>query len=287
MSRALVLSGGGVKSAYSAGCIKYLLGELNIKYQILCGISSGAINCGFLSQFADGQEIEAANTLADLWSNLQVSDVYKRWAPFGKFHALWKNSFYDSSPLFDLIKKNISLLKIREVGKKVGVGSVSISSGKYTIFTPSDDDFIEGIVASSSFPIALSPINIRGQLWTDGGIKHISPLHTAIDFGATEIDLIITSPKSRVIKFIENPSIMDIVIRILDLSTDKIMANDIEKVHMHNKLAEAGIVGHKYVKLNILRPDYNLIEDLLDFRPKKIKEMMEKGYQDALNKYIV
>jgi NTE family protein len=285
--RALVLSGGGVKSAYSAGCIKYLLGDLKNQYQIYAGVSSGAINCGFLAQFPDGQEAEAADMLIDLWSKLQVNDIYKRWEPFGRFHALWKNSFYDSSPLFNLIKKNISLSKIREVGKKIGVGAVSVSSGKYTTFTQDDNDFIEGVTASASFPVALKPINIRGQLWTDGGIKSISPLHTAIDLGATEIDLIITSPKSRIIKYINKPTIIDIVIRILDLSTDKIMANDIEKVYMHNKLAAAGIAGHKYIKLNILRPENNLIEDLLDFDPIKIREMIQKGYKDTKYKYMM
>jgi hypothetical protein len=43
----------------------------------------------------------------------------------------------------------------------------------------------------------------------------------------------------------------------------------------------------KYVKLNIIRPENNLIEDLLDFRPEKIREMMEKGYKDAVVKYIM
>ena len=65
------------------------------------------------------------------------------------------------------------------------------------------------------------------------------------------------------------------------------MANDIEKVQMHNILAQAGLSDYKYVKLNILRPDYNLIQSLLDFRPEKIKEMMEKGYADAKYKYNV
>ena len=32
---------------------------------------------------------------------------------------------------------------------------------------------------------------------------------------------------------------------------------------------------------------FNLIEDLLDFRPHKIKEMMETGYHDAKTKFIL
>jgi hypothetical protein len=56
---------------------------------------------------------------------------------------------------------------------------------------------------------------------------------------------------------------------------------------MHNILAMAELEDKRYVKINILRPDYNLIEDLLDFRPEKIKEMMEMGYADAKYRYTM
>ncbi len=105
--------------------------------------------------------------------------------------------------------------------------------------------------------------------------------------GADVIDVIITSPHTRVKRFIESPTTVDILKRSMDLSTDKIMANDIEKVEMHNKMAQAGLENKRYVKINILRPEFNLIEDLLDFRPEKIQEMMQKGYLDAKSKYTM
>lgn len=285
--RALVLSGGGSKGAYQAGALKYILGELNIVYDVFCGVSVGAINCAYLSMFHSGEEKSASDLLADLWSKLDNSKIYKRWFPFGSWHALWNKSFFDSSPLYNLLKNGIDLDKIRLNGKKVCVGTVSLSSGKYTIFDQSSDHFIEAVIASASFPGMLTPVKFLGQLWTDGGIKEISPIKKAMEMGADEIDVIITSPQTRVKHFIKNPTTVDILKRSIDLSTDKIMANDIEKVQMHNRLAEAGLADYKYVKLNILRPDYNLIEDLLDFRPEKIKEMMEKGYADAKYKYIM
>jgi NTE family protein len=285
--RALVLSGGGSKGAYQAGALKYILGELSVVYDVFCGVSVGAINCSFLSMFHGGEEAKSGNLLADLWNQLDNSKIYKRWFPFGRWHALWNKSFFDSSPLHTLLKSHIDLDKIRASGKKVNVGTVSLSSGKYTIFDQSSDHFIEAVIASASFPGMLTPVKFLGQLWTDGGVKEISPIKKAMEMGADEIDVIITSPQTRIKHFIENPTTVDILKRSIDLSTDKIMANDIEKIQMHNTLAEAGLADYKYVKLNILRPDYNLIEDLLDFRPEKIKEMMEKGYKDAKYKYTM
>lgn len=285
--RALVLSGGGSKGSYQAGALQYLLYDLQIKYDIICGVSVGAINGAFISQFPDNEEQLSSETLKNMWLQLDNSKIYKRWKPFGRLHAIWKNSFYDSSPLSDLIKSNIKIDKIRSSGKKISVGTVSLSSGKYTIFDQSSEYFIEAVIASASFPGMLEPVNFMGQLWSDGGIKEISPLQKAVEMGADIIDVIITSPKTRVNHFIENPTTVDILKRTIDLSTDKIMANDIEKVHMHNELANAGLLDKKLVKLNIIRPNFNLIQDLLDFRPEKIKEMMSKGYADAKIQFIM
>ena len=135
--KALVLSGGGSKGAYQAGALKYILGELNTVYDVFCGVSVGAINCAYLSMFHSGQEKESSDLLAHLWSQLDTSKIYKRWQPFGRWHALWKKSFYDSSPLYNLLKNGIDLEKIRNSGKKVNVGTVSLSSGKYTILNRS------------------------------------------------------------------------------------------------------------------------------------------------------
>ncbi len=285
--RALVLSGGGSKGAYQVGALKHILGEQGVSYDAFCGVSVGAINCAALAMFSDGEEKLSISTLADMWSTLDTPKIYKRWFPFGRWHALWNRSFYDSSPMHQLLRKTLDLQKIRTSGKKVSVGTVSLSSGKYTIFDHTSEYFIEAVIASASFPGMLTPVKFLGQLWTDGGVKEISPIKKAVELGADVIDVIITSPHTRVKRFIEEPTTVEILKRSIDLSTDKIMANDIEKIEMHNRLALAGLEDRKYVKINILRPDYNLIEDLLDFRPEKIKEMMEKGYADAKYKYIM
>lgn len=285
--RALVLSGGGSKGAYQVGALKYILGEKGVSYDALCGVSVGAINVAFLAMYKYGEEIESVENLATMWSQLNNSKIYKRWFPFGRWHAIWRRSFFDSSPLNHLLKTGISLDRIRAAGKQVNVGTVSLSSGKYTIFDQTSEHFVDAVIASASFPGMLTPVEFLGQLWTDGGIKEISPIKKAVELGADIIDVIICNPKTRIKRFIPNPTTVDVLKRSMDLSTDKIMANDIEKVEMYNILAQNGLTDKKYVQLNIVRPDLNLIEDLLDFRPDKIKEMMDKGYTDAIKRIQV
>lgn len=279
--KGLVISGGGSKGSHSVGIISYLLGDLKLDFQILCGVSVGAITAAFLAQFKVGEERQAASKLYQMWSNLSTKDVYIPWKPFGKLLGLLKGGFYNPAPLIKIIKSNISLDRIRESGKQVSVGTISVSSGKYTIFDQTSDYFIDSVIASSLFPGMFPPIKIGNEFWMDGGTKQISPIDIAIKNGATDICAIVTSPEKRIPKFIEKPSAIDSLKRAIDLSTEKIMSNDIEKAHLHNKLAEYGIPGYQFVKLNIIRPKFNLIEDFLDFSPHKIKEMMEIGYKDA------
>lgn len=279
--RAIVIAGGGSKGAFAVGCLQYLLKEQKIHYDISCGISAGAILAGFISQYKRGEEKLCAETIKEMWLQLDSSKIYKRWFPFGQLHALWRNSFYNSSPLHKLIRNNISLDKIRQSGKKVHVGSVSLSSGKYKMFTQDHDNFIDAIIGSSSFPGMLSPIQIGDHLWVDGGIKEMFPIKTAIEEGALIIDIIMTSPVTRDRKFQEHPGVVDIIKLAMDVSTDKIMSNDIDKALMYNKLIEAGFSSRKTVTINIIRPDFNLTDDLLNFDPKQIKEMMECGYLKA------
>ena len=283
----LVISAGGSKGAHSIGAIRYLLSDLKINFQIMCGVSVGAITAAFLAQFKTGQEEFAASELCKMWSKLSTKDVYVRWNPFGKWHSFWTGGFYNPAPLIKLIRENISLDKIRQSDKQVSVGTVSLSSGKYTIFDQTSDDFIDAVIASSLFPGMFPPIKIGNELWMDGGMKQISPIDVAIRMGSDNICAIVTSPEKRMSKFINNPTAIDSLKRAIDLSTEKIMSNDIEKAQMHNKLAEHGISGYQYIGLNIIRPKYNLIEDFLDFDPEKIKKMIEIGYLDAKNQIIM
>lgn len=279
--RVLVLSGGSSKGAFAAGAIQHLLGDLQIPYDVYCGVSSGAINAAFLAQYSVGQEKEASQTLCQLWQGITSRDVYRDWYLLGILQTIWRNSLLNSAPMRRLISQHISLERIRQSGRLVSVGAVSLQSGKYRTFTQADDDFVQSVQASCAFPVIFESVQIRGEQWVDGGNKSVSPLHTAIDMGADSIDVIMTSPVTRDKRFIAHPNTLDIVARSFDLFTEKIMSSDIEKALLYNRLAALGGTDRKAIKLRIIRPPCNLTDDLLDFDPAKIRDMMAVGYEEA------
>ena len=54
MTRALVLSGGGVKGAFQVGALMHSMGDLGRDYDIVCGVSVGALNAAGLCNVKRG-----------------------------------------------------------------------------------------------------------------------------------------------------------------------------------------------------------------------------------------
>jgi len=279
--KALVLSGGGCKGAYEAGAIRHLLACPNMIYDIYCGISVGALNAAFLAQFPDGEEDEASAALAHLWKSFKQSDVYKSWFPLGRL-SWWKPSQFNSSPLRDTVVKYLDPVKVRKSGKKLRIGAVAMD-GEYRVFTEDSDCIIEAVLASAAFPVMLTPVEIDGKWWIDGGVKNITPLHEAIDAGANEADVIVTFPLESVYKDAsEKPNQLDVAFRTIELMSDEIAKNDLKIAHTVNHCVLSGITDDKrYVELRVMAPEKTLIKDSLDFSRSKLNRMFDLGYKQA------
>ncbi len=281
--RALVLSGGGVKGAYQVGVLHNWLYQQQIQYDILCGVSVGALNTSFLSQYKMGDEIKAYKDLLSLWGTIDDSKIYKHWCILRELAGLWKPSLYNSKPLMDMVRNTLDCKKIAESGRKLRVGAVSLNSGKYHLFTEEHPAIADGVIASSAFPVFLTPIEIYGELWTDGGVKTVTPIAAAIDAGATEIDIVMTSPDSSVIDNSEKPNALHVAMRVIDLMSDEIIDNDVKMALMINKALDSGadMPDKKQISFRIVRPKEILIKNSLNFDPKEIERMMDIGFNDG------
>lgn len=67
---ALVLSGGGNKGAYEAGVVYGLVHSLkgaDVTWDVVSGVSAGAMNAAGISIFAVGDELKMADWIVNLW----------------------------------------------------------------------------------------------------------------------------------------------------------------------------------------------------------------------------
>lgn len=74
---ALVLSGGGARSAYQAGVLRYIAEAFpEAAFPVLTGVSAGAINMAHLANHTRGFA-EGAEQLAESWAGLELQNVVK------------------------------------------------------------------------------------------------------------------------------------------------------------------------------------------------------------------
>ena len=279
--RALVLSGGGVKGAYQLGALKKWLLEDKRDYDVLCGVSVGALNVSVLAQAKLGSIDEAYKKLEALWGTINDDKVYKKHF-FGMLSALWSTSVYSSKPLVDLICSTLDVKAVAASGRQVRVGCTSWTTGEYRLAEGTDPDFAKWVAASASFPVFLEPVEVGGQLWTDGGVRNVTPLATAIELGADEIDVIMcTNPD------VPNPwdpagqhAIPGFLERTVDLMSDEIIRADLKVCGLKNDIAER---DEKYRKIvvRVLQPSKKLVSDSLSFDPAVIQGLIATGYADA------
>tara|TARA_Y100000310_G_C20666931_1_gene808087 strand:- start:117 stop:1004 length:888 start_codon:yes stop_codon:yes gene_type:complete len=283
--RALVLSAGGAKGAYQIGVLKKWLYEDEADYNILCGVSVGAINVLKLSLTEYGKPKESYKLLHSYWSNIDKGHIYKDWHPLGKMSALWKRSIYDCSPLHDLIKKDFDIKKIRNSNKQIKIGAVCLNDGEKYFATEKDNNLDDWCCASASVPILMKPMSINNKLWIDGGIKVLTPIEQALSMGATEIDIISCSgtanklwtPTYNVL------SLLNVAYRSYELMHERIMKADFHAIGLYNQFSIIERKKFDNVKIRIIRPQKTLYDkaDILDFDNYQVRKMIEVGYDDA------
>lgn len=167
--RALVLEGGGDKGAYQAGALAqmYALIPEEIQYDVMTGVSVGALNTAGLAMFEKGDEGNMTAFLLDIWRNIQASDVYQDW-PGGIIDGiLFQPSIYDTTPLLNFLTNKFT----RTIKRKISIGSCNANNGSFVRFDESlsHDDLITAVRASSAMPILFPYVEFQGQTYIDGG----------------------------------------------------------------------------------------------------------------------
>lgn len=278
------MSGGANKGSFQLGVLQQKMGVEGIDYDIVTGISVGALNAGGLGMTPVGDPKAAIDWLVDFWlRKVDVGSIWRRHFPLGVLHSVWESSLYDSTPLWDLVREAFDAERINASGRHLAVGAVSLTSGELKFVNNSDPDFLEWMLASSAYPVAFRPVRAKGELWTDGGVMNVTPLGQAIRLGADEIDVIITSDPFKIEpREMKKPNTLSVALRVLDLMASRIMQHDIKVTGLKNDLARFED-RYRHVKVRLIYPSVKLSDDPFDFSVESMKRMMEQGRKDHNN----
>jgi len=223
---AVMLTGGGARAAYQVGLIKGLARHFpNLRFQIITGVSAGAINAIFLAAH-EGSLRESAEELADLWCSLECRHVFRpNYAALLPFRTALKailpprmskrpHGLLNAGPLaetlrgvyhcpgrnqvIDGIRRNLEkgdLKAVALIGLDYTTGqSVRWTQGRSTdVFEGPNrrsvqaDITVEHVLASAALPFVFPAVKIGNRWYGDGGIRLAAPLSSAVRLGASRI----------------------------------------------------------------------------------------------------
>jgi NTE family protein len=209
---ALVLQGGGALGAYQVGVFQ-ALDERGFTPNWVGGTSIGAINGALIAGNPPEKRLERLRRFWDTVAQEDIFDVHRMPAPVRQAYSYWStitavatgrprfycphpflpfavgdagsvelSSFYDTSPLRDLLLELIDFDYLNNGAIRFSVGAVHVTTGQLRYF---DNEFqpigIEHIMASSALPPAFPAVRVDGELYWDGGIASNTPLSMVLD----------------------------------------------------------------------------------------------------------
>ncbi len=283
--RALVISGGGAKGAYAGGVAEYLIQDLGIKYDMFTGSSTGALLAPLLAA-------NAIDRAKDVYTNVTQSDIFSS-HPFVikkkngsyttrinhlgivKMFIKGEKTFGDSRALRSLIEKTFTRehfeqVKTSAIKVVIAVSNFSCNVVEHKYLRDCTyEDFCDWIWISSNFVPFMSLVTKDGQEYADGGFGNFIPIEEAIDAGASEIDVIILTPRRKMIKKIPSRNAFSLLLNSLDFMLSQI-ARDEKYIGLLESM-------HHNIKVRYFHTPRILTDNSLIFDPEQMRIWWEEG----------
>ncbi len=291
--RALVISGGGSKGAFAGGVAQYLMGELNHKYDLFVGTSTGSLLISHLA-------LDKVEKIKEVFTSVNQDSIFSS-RPFtikkdkfggkqiGINHvAVLKNfikgkkTFGDSQNLRKLIEKTLTenefdILKASEKEVVVTVSNLSLNQVEYKSVNDFEyQDFCDWIWISSNFTPFMSLVKKEGCEYADGGFGSMVPIEEAINRGATTVDVIILETEVTYYNRLPSKNVFSLLTNM-----HTYMADRIEK---QNIRIGKYVAANKNVIINLYYTPTVLTTNSLIFDKVEMSRWWERGFQYAQQK---
>ena len=159
--RALVLSGGANNGAWETGVMWGLLHYGNPEdyaWDVVSGISAGAINTGGIATWPTGTEYEMTEWLSNTWVTLLNSDVWARRT--GSIYDLFMKepSLLNDDPALQTLKDLTN--QKGSIARRFTVSAVDVNTGDFIAMNQENtvfEDLAQASLSSGSIPAVFQP----------------------------------------------------------------------------------------------------------------------------------
>lgn len=195
MKTGLIVEGGGMKCAYSAGILDKFL-DNSISFDYCVGVSAGAANT--LSYLAGqrGRNLRFYTTHIDDPRYLSIHSLLRTGNLFGLQYIYGTLTNSDGAdPIdYEAIMNNPAEFYMPATDARTGLAHFF---SKYDIVR---DDY-RTIMATCALPAFCRPVNVNGHLYYDGGVADSIPVHHALEHGCDKVVVILSNPRD----FVKQP----------------------------------------------------------------------------------
>lgn len=270
--RALVLEGGGMRGTFTAGVLEAFaekLGDGGRGFNMAVACSAGACN--------------AASYLAgQTWRNRRI---YLDFLDGGKL-VRWSRLFVggnvmDIDYLIDEVTVRLCPLDLERLKKNpipLYIGVMDADTGDTKYLMSHEDDLITGLRATCALPTFYRrPVSYQGRRYIDGGVSDPVPVQKAIELGAQELVVVLTSPvEARKRRSRHLPGMLRL------LSSDPAVRNALEKRYLrYRKVSDLIDSPPRGVTIRVLRPSRPLGVSRATRDRRKLEKACDLGYEDG------
>ncbi len=190
----LVVEGGGMKCAYSAGILDRFLDD-GITFDYCIGVSAGSANTASYLAGQRGRNLRFYTQHIHEEGYFGLDSYLKTGDLFGLhyIYATLTNSDGGDPLGMPEIKRNPAEFEV--VATNARTGKAEYFDGKKM---PQDDYRL--IMASCALPAACQPVQFKNSYYYDGGVADSIPLQRAIDRGCTRSVVILSKPRDFVME---------------------------------------------------------------------------------------
>jgi len=188
--RGLLLGGGGDRGgmsrilltnivAWEAGVLRALLDrDYPVNYDVVVGISGGAINAAVFASHDIGEEAEVSADMTSMWMSIKHSDMFEKWSSIIMPDLRTVPALFDSKPQHDYLRKIFDADVLAASNRRSYVAVTGLDSYEVTLVPNNDPTFLDAVVASSAFPLVYPPVKLNDTWYIDGAVSYI---HTFIN----------------------------------------------------------------------------------------------------------
>ena len=300
---AIACQGGGSHTAFTAGVLQGLLGNLPDDAHVVAfsGTSGGAL-CATLAWegLLRGDPPAAGEKLQRFWETIASTEPWDQilnqtlmqLMSLRNYMVLPEVSPYTFPPWGDerfraILEQHLDFPALRELAGRPGapallIGAVEVLTGHFEVFT-GEELQVECLLASAAIPELFRAVTVpgRGVYW-DGLFSQNPPIHDLTDSNINEIWLIQINPSTCAQVPMEPHQIAD---RRNQLAGNLSMEQELMLIEWVNRMIAAGKINDpKYHPINVSR--VCLDQDLdysskLDRRPDFLEELRELGKTKA------